>query len=64
MKVQRIFSFAKKDLKLIIREPGSLFLVILFPVVNRKNPPSKPMGPWQRLGNSWMSWLRNKSLKH
>ncbi len=33
MEVQRVFSFAKKDLKLIIREPGSLFLVILFPVV-------------------------------
>ncbi len=33
MKVKRVLSFARKDLKSIIREPGSLFLVILFPVV-------------------------------
>ncbi len=30
---QRVFSFVKKDLKLVMREPASLFLVILFPVV-------------------------------
>ncbi len=33
MKAQRVFSFAKKDLKMLIREPASLFMIILFPVV-------------------------------
>ena len=33
MKMQRVFSFAKKDLKLMVREPASLFMIILFPIV-------------------------------
>ncbi|KYK35374.1 MAG: hypothetical protein AYK19_01950 [Theionarchaea archaeon DG-70-1] len=33
MNTQRILSFAKKDLKLLIREPASLFLIVLFPVI-------------------------------
>ena len=33
MKIQRIKSFTKKDLKLMIRDPATLFLVILFPVM-------------------------------
>ncbi|MBU7016417.1 MAG: ABC transporter permease [Theionarchaea archaeon] len=33
MKIQRVFSFAKKDLKLMVREPASLFMIILFPIV-------------------------------
>jgi ABC-2 type transport system permease protein len=30
---QRVFSLAKKDLKRMIREPATLFLIILFPVI-------------------------------
>jgi ABC-2 type transport system permease protein len=33
MKTQRLLSFAKKDLKMMLRDPGSLFLALLFPVV-------------------------------
>ena len=33
MNFQRVFSLAKKDLKRMIREPATLFLIILFPVI-------------------------------
>lgn len=33
MNFQRVFSLVKKDLKRMIREPATLFLIILFPVV-------------------------------
>ncbi|MDH5782941.1 MAG: ABC transporter permease [Candidatus Bathyarchaeota archaeon] len=33
MNFQRVFSLVKKDLKKMIREPATLFLIILFPVV-------------------------------
>lgn len=33
MNTQRILSFAKKDLKLMIRDPAILFLIVLFPVI-------------------------------
>ncbi len=33
MKFQRVFSLVKKDLKRMIREPDTLFLIILFPVI-------------------------------
>ena len=33
MKFQRVFSLVKKDLKKMVREPATLFLIILFPVL-------------------------------
>ena len=33
MKVRRIAALAKKDLKLFVREPAAMFLIILFPLV-------------------------------
>lgn len=33
MKLQRISAFIKKDLKHIVREPATLFMIILFPVI-------------------------------
>jgi ABC-2 type transport system permease protein len=33
LNLQRVFSLVKKDLKRMIREPATLFLIILFPVV-------------------------------
>ncbi|MDH5363321.1 MAG: hypothetical protein OEW84_08415, partial [Aigarchaeota archaeon] len=33
MKFQRVFALVKKDLKVIAREPGMLFIVILFPII-------------------------------
>lgn len=33
MNTQRIFSFVKKDLKLMVREPANLFMILLFPVI-------------------------------
>ena len=33
MNFQRVFSLVKKDLKKMVREPATLFLIILFPVV-------------------------------
>ncbi|MDH5438407.1 MAG: ABC transporter permease [Candidatus Bathyarchaeota archaeon] len=33
MNFQRVFSLVKKDLKKMIREPATLFLIILFPVI-------------------------------
>ena len=33
MNFQRVFSLARKDLKKMIREPATLFLIILFPVI-------------------------------
>ncbi|NIR87868.1 ABC transporter permease [Candidatus Bathyarchaeota archaeon] len=33
MNFQRVFSLVKKDLKRMIREPATLFLIILFPVI-------------------------------
>jgi len=33
LKFQRVFSLVKKDLKRMIREPDTLFLIILFPVI-------------------------------
>ena len=33
MKFQRVFALVKKEIKVIVREPGMLFIVILFPIV-------------------------------
>lgn len=33
MKFQRVFALAKKNLKVVIREPAALFMLILFPVI-------------------------------
>lgn len=33
MNVQRIISFVKKNVKLMVREPASLFMILLFPVI-------------------------------
>jgi len=33
LKFQRVFALVKKDLKVIAREPGMLFIVILFPII-------------------------------
>ena len=33
MKVRRIVALTIKDLKLFIREPGAMFLIIIFPLV-------------------------------
>ena len=33
MNFQRVISLVKKDLKRLIRDPGLLFLIVLFPVV-------------------------------